>query len=229
MPLMKRFIFLQITIALAAMAHQLFAQGAENPADKYYNTVEVDFVGEGGAKVPMKYAVKKRKDGAWRVRIPKEDLLEGTIAGVDIKIPACRAKKGEDGYFITNTSGIGYFDSDNGVFASSRNYYTFFGMKNPRTTWVAIVKKLKLEYQLRVEAVNGNYEIFPRFMIKAIEFPPYEDIVVDFYELRGEQANYVGMAKKYRKYQLDRGEVKPLKERVKNNPKLAQLVKSIRG
>ena len=223
---MKHFIAIQI-LAGALFAGLLSAQQPENPSDKYFNTVEVDFVGAEGAKVAMEYPIKKRKDGGWRVRIPKKDLLEETIEGVDIKIPACRAKKGEDGYFITNTSAIGTFRLDNGTFASRRNYYTFFGMKNPRAAWVAIVKKLKLEYELRVEVKNGVYEIFPRFLIKAIEFPPYEDIVVDFYELKGESANYAGMAKKYREYQLKRGEVKPLKERIKNNPKLEMMAKSI--
>ena len=223
---MKRFITIQI-LAASIFAGLLSAQQPENPSDKYFNTVEVDFVGAEGAKVAMEYPIKKRKDGGWRVRIPKKDLLEETIEGVDIKIPACRAKKGEDGYFITNTSAIGTFRLDNGTFASRRNYYTFFGMKNPRAAWVAIVKKLKLEYELRVEVKNGVYEIFPRFLIKAIEFPPYEDIVVDFYELKGESANYAGMAKKYREYQLKRGEVKPLKERIKNNPKLEMMAKSI--
>ena len=70
-------------------------------------------------------------------------------------------------------------------------------MKNPRTTWVAIVKKLKLEWEQRIEIRNGNYQVFPRFNIKNIGFKPYEDIVVDFYELKGKDASYVGMAKKY--------------------------------
>ena len=86
----------------------LFAQ-SESDSEKYYNIVEVDFVGSDNAKVSMQYQMKKRKDGAWRIKIPKEDLLEETILAVDIKIPACNAKKGEDGYFITTTSAIGTF------------------------------------------------------------------------------------------------------------------------
>ena len=222
---MKRLLFFIVSFVVGLSSY-LFAQ-EENSSDKYYNTVQVDFVGNDEAKVSMNYQMKKRKDGAWRIRIPKEDLLEETIVAVDIKIPACNAKKGEDGYFITTTSAIGTFKKDEGIWATTRNYYTFFGMKNPRTTWVAIVKKLKLEWSQRIEIKDGNYQVFPRFNIKNIGFKPYEDIVVDFYELKGKDASYVGMAKKYRQYQLKRGEVKPLKERIKDNPKLEMMAKSI--
>ncbi len=225
---MKKLILL-LVLPLIGVVSNIFAQEQENDTEKYYNSVQVDFVGTNDAKVPMQYSIKKLKSGGWRVKIPKEDLMENseTIVGVDVKIPACFAKKGEDGYFITTTSAIGTFRLDEGQFSSKRNYYTFFGMKNPRTTWVAIVKKMKLEFEFRVEIKDGQYQVFPRFCIKDIGFKPYEDIVVDFYELKGENATYAGMAKKYRDYQLKRGEVKPLKERVKNNPKLEHMAKSI--
>jgi hypothetical protein len=52
-------------------------------------------------------------------------------------------------------------------------------------------------------------------------FDPYEDLVVDFRALEENDANYSGMARAYRAYQLGRGEVTPLRERVKGNPQLA--------
>lgn len=45
----------------------------------------------------------------------------------------------------------------------------------------------------------------------------YEDIAVEFH-LLDKDATYAAMAKVYRKYQLDREECIPLKERIKNNP-----------
>lgn len=68
-------------------------------------------------------------------------------------------------------------------------------MKNPRCAWVAIVKKSKLEFSMVATVENSEYCVFPRFEIKRIEGEPYEDIVVDFYELRGKDASYAGMAK----------------------------------
>ena len=93
---MKKLLLIFSTVLIASLS--LWA--SESETDKYYNTVQVDFVGTNNTKVPMQYPIKKRKDGAWRVRIPKEDLVAETILAVDIKIPASFAKKGEEGYFI---------------------------------------------------------------------------------------------------------------------------------
>lgn len=56
--------------------------------------------------------------------------------------------------------------------------------------------------------------------------PIYEDIVIDFTYFKGENAEYSAMGRAYRYYQLSRGEVLPLKERIKGNPRLAYSVDS---
>ena len=223
----------KFALVLLFVGNLLFAQNSasevsqSSDTSKYFDTVKVEFcVGDGRA--PMEYTVKKRKDGAWRVRIPKEDFSSSAVDFIDVKIPACTAKKGEEGFFINTHSAVGTFRKDNGFFSSGRrNYYSFFGMKTPRTTWVAIIKKMKHEFDFVVEIKDGVYQVFPRFQIKDMEVAPYEDIVVDFYELKGRDASYAGMARKYRNYQLKRGEVKPLKERIEGNPKLEAMAKSI--
>ena len=168
-------------------------------------------------------------DGAYRVSISKDKLNAiKDLTSVDILMPACYAKKGEDGYFINTLSMLGTYKLDNNTYSSNvRNHMPFFGMKNPRATWVAIVKGLNLEFSMCAFAANGEYKVFPRFEIDKMEgMPVYEDIVVDFYPLPA-NATYVDMAKVYRKYQVGRGEVKPLKERIKTNPKLERMAKSI--
>ena len=99
-------------------------------------------------------------------------------------------------------------------------------MKNPRGVFVAIVKGLQLEQRPRVVSEKGTYRIYTRFLIKQSAFDTYEDIIVDFYPLPL-TADYNDMAKVYRDYQLGRGEVKLLRDRVKNNPKLAFSAESI--
>lgn len=59
-----------------------------------------------------------------------------------------------------------------------------------------------------------------------MHFAPYEDIVIDFYNLPRE-ATYVDMAKIYRRWQLGRGEVRPLKARIKTNKHLEYACKSV--
>ena len=199
---------------------------AQEAADGLFSTATADFVDRNGASRSVTYHLDKREDGAWRLSIDKEQLTNRNIDFVDVKLPAANAKTGEDGYFITTTSAIGTFRKQDGIYRTSRNYYAFFGMKTPRVTWVAIVKKLNLEFDFVVQARDGEYEVFPRFCIGRMGFPPYENIVVDFYPLRAD-ASYADMAKTYRQYQLGRGEVKPLKERMADNPALRRMARSI--
>lgn len=211
------------TICIVLLTGTLFAA---DPSEKLFSVAEVDVVNKEGTHKPLQCGLEKQTDGAWRLTISKEALRTLGIDFLDIKIPTCNAIKGEDGYFITTTSAIGTFHENNGIYRTRRNYYKFFGMKTTRSTWMAIVKKLELEFDFVAEVKNGKYQVFPRFCIGRMGFEPYEDIVVDFYFL-GESASYSEMAKKYRQYQLARGEVHPLKERIKNNPVLERTAKSI--
>lgn len=198
---------------------------AEYSADELFSKAEVAVKNINGKEETMHMPLEKRDDGAWRFNMPKSAIPAGTD-WIDVIIPAAHAKKGDDGFFITTTSAIGTFSRENGEFRSTRNYYAFFGMKTPEAAWTAIIKGLELEFEYVAKAKNGIYRVFPRFRIKDIGFPPYEDIIVDFYPMGG-NASYADMARKYRNYQLDRGEVVPLRERIKDNPKLERMAKSI--
>lgn len=200
---------------------------ADDKTDGLYSTARLECVDSNGVRRSLSAGLKRLEDGAWRLTLAQQQMRDTSSSDfIEVKIPACEAQKGEDGYFITTTSAIGTFRLDNGRFESSRNYYTFFGMKTPRATWVAIVKGLKQEFDFVAEAKGGKYEVFPRVQLKRMGFEPYEDFVVDFYPLP-QKATYADMAKKYRAYQLGRGEVVPLKERIKENPKLERMTKSV--
>ena len=164
--------------------------------------------------------LEKAEPNVYRLRIPIREIARDTET-IDVVVASATAKKGEAGYFVVSTGLLGTFRENSGFLEERRNPMPIFGMKNPRGAFVGIVKGLKYEFKTVVEVKNGVYKIFPRFLIKEMVFEPYEDIVVDFYTLEGDDANYSGMARTYRKYQLDRGEVKPLRERVKDNPQLA--------
>ncbi|MBE6414894.1 MAG: hypothetical protein E7035_10165 [Verrucomicrobiaceae bacterium] len=172
-------------------------------------------------EVPLKDMGNK----TWRVHIPK-DNINVEAKNIEIVLPETSANKGESGYYIMPHGTLGYFTKDNGT-ETSRNPIKMFGMKKSDSCVVGIVKSMELEYTTVVEAKNGKYKIFPRFNISAIEHAPYEDIIVDFVELEGDDADYSGMAKAYRQYQLDRGEVQPLKEKVKTRPALKYAVESM--
>jgi len=94
-----------------------------------------------------------------------------------------------------------------------------------KRVYVAIVKGLELEFSVIMEVKNKHHILYPRFNINKIDFDPYEDIVIDYYNL-GKNATYVDMAKKYRQYKIDSGAIVSLKERVKTNPILKYSVEA---
>lgn len=186
------------------------------------------------------YKMTQQSDGAWRVVIPKEEIpLDANV--VDVIADFATAKKGEDGYWVFPDGRLGGFHQENGAAGSMRKLKTvnvhriypqpimsMFGMKKSDSAFVAIIKGLNLEHGPVVVAKDGVYKVFPRFFIKQMDTTkPYEDIVIDYYFLEGDDANYSGMARKYRQYQLNRGFVKPLRERAKNNKQLQYTASSI--
>ena len=148
---------------------------------------------------------------------------------IDFYSEDATAAKGEDGYWVNSGGALGTFRADNGLISgeSKRNPMQMWGFKKGDEAFVAIVKSMKYEFGLFVEVKNGIYKVFPRFYIADIGMPIYQDIVIDFTYFKGKKANYSSMGKAYRKYQLERGEVKPLRERIKGNPRLKYMSESI--
>ncbi len=164
--------------------------------------------------------LEKVGPSTYRLKIAMRDISRD-IDTIDAVLDTATASKGEEGYFVVSTGVLGTFHEEKGLLEERRNPLPIFGMKNPRGTFVGIVKGLKYEFKTVVDVTHGVYTIFPRFLIKDMVLSPYEDLVVDFCLLDGADANYSGMARAYRAYQLGRGEVRPLRERVKGNPQLA--------
>ena len=213
-----------------------WANSGDAVADKSSRSAQIRITRTSGATEVSRVQLEVSPDdpSAWRYRIPKEQLTaDGDIATVDVVFNTAQAVNGERGYFVLGDSRIGTFRLMKGSLKDcARTVMPVFGMKNPRETWVAIVKGLRYEYDIKVEVSNGVYEIFPRFKIADIGMQKLglahsqEDLIVDFYPL-ADTAEYCDMGRVYRNYQLARGEVKPLKERIKNNPRLKYSAESI--
>jgi len=135
------------------------------------------------------------------------------------------ARTGEDGYFMTPNGFIGTFKEQNGEEIVRRIPMPIFGMKNPRGTFAAIVSGMPHAFTLVAQAKDGVYKIFPRFELD--QRGAYADLIIDYYMLSGEDADYSGMARTYRKYQLDRKACIPLKQRMKTSPELAYAARSV--
>ncbi len=188
-----------------------------------------------GATYTQTRALTKVDTNVYRLQIPKEelkDLYEISILTNDGTVPV-----GTDGYFVLGDGRCGDFlyqlpegkdeSTRQKKLTERRNPMPLYGVKRGNNAFLAIVKGLKYEFSMIVEVKNGNYEVYPLFHVKVTSqqngmgFGPYEDLIIDFYNLSGADANYSKMGRIYREYQLGIGEVKPLRERVKNNPELA--------
>ncbi len=173
-----------------------------------------------------KVALKEVEKGVFRLEIPIRKIpLDAKF--IDIKLAEASAKKGDAGYWVLSDGRMGAFTRDSGNITERRNPMPLYGVKNGDSAFVGIVKGLKYEFSSVVDVKNGAYEIYPRFLIEEMFLSPYEDLIIDFSVFKGEDANYSSMGRAYRKYQLERGEVKPLRERVKGNPQLAYTADTI--
>jgi len=98
------------------------------------------------------------------------------------------------------------------------------GMRYEAATATETIDGIGYEAGHFAMAKDGVYTVFPRYLLGGEK--PYDDISIDFYHLDG-AATYSDMAKCYRNIQLERKVVRPLKERIKDNPELDYASKSM--
>lgn len=172
-----------------------------------------------------------KEDGYWSVSVDKNqdftniELLEleglENIAGVE-----------DEGYIVIPRAlgsvdyGLCRFGKHSEEFDVTLRELNMpvFGVKTKDYCFLAVASGMTWNFQMRIRQTEGRYHIYPQFWVKGEE--PEEDFKLEFFELTGEDANYSGMARRYRKYRMDRGELVPLAERMKGNPCLDYSVNS---
>ena len=179
--------------------------------------VDVEVFNHDGTKDTLALRLEK-SSGCLHLQIPAEKL-----SGVDSLLVTpdfAQAEAGDDGYFVLPNGMLCKFpESEDRSYSLSWQQMPISGSFTPNGNYMAIVKGLRMENKLIDKLASGHYSLSYLFSFKDVE--PYEDIVIDWYELKGKDADYSGMGRLYRKYQLDRGEVKPLKERAADNELLS--------
>ena len=171
----------------------------------------------------------KLPDGGFRFTLPREQIPADAWC-VQVIPEFMRAKKGDEGYWIQARGTYGLFDKDDGVYTKGRQLMPVYGLKKGNTLWYGHVKTWRFDYDFTAKAEKGRYEVFPCFRCDGVHSffkDYYNDIVVDFHRLDGAEADYNGLAHAYRKFQLDRGAVRTIKDRVKDYPVLAYLCDAI--
>ena len=166
-------------------------------------------------------------DFALRVVVQKGSIPADATC-VEIVPPFMKDRKGDDGYWMDGRGDYGRFDKDDGCFCRKSEVMPLYAVKKGAVLWFAHVRTWRFNYDFVTRAENGAYETFARFRCDGVRdfFPSYyDDIVVDFRRLDGADADYNGVARAYRDYQIGRGAVRPIKNRM--TPELDYLCDAI--
>lgn len=162
------------------------------------------------------------------VCISKNDIVSGAEY-VDITLDGFTARAGDDGYFvIADANGKGsrlckFNNKKDNERVYKQNLMPIFGVKKKDTCTLVIAEGYKYELHVAVGVKDGNYYLYPRFMLYGDA--PYEDITLRIIELDG-KCGYSEMAVAYRNYQLSNGICRPLKERAKTSEYLRYAIES---
>ena len=162
------------------------------------------------------------------VRIPKEEL-SGEIRQVEFELEEFSAPVGSDGGFVVPN--IQQREGDNlgpgGVIRFRQrpegetlfpfNSMPFFAVLRGKGGTLIVVSGMSLEYELAVTLRDGLYRLTPRFRW---EGAAYED--VELRRIPLEEPTYSAVARAYRRYQLERGACRPLRERGLRYPAAAE-------
>lgn len=173
-----------------------------------------------------RYRLKKTED-VFRLTVPKEDISDD-VWGVEVVPIFMKAAVGDDGYWMSGRGVYGLYDKEDGSFFKSRSVTPVYAMKKGDELWYGHVRKWRFAYDYIVRADEGRYESVLRFRADRVRmyFDLYDDIVVDFKCLKGDEADYNGVAKAYREYQMANNGVRTIKDRAKDYPQLEYLAES---
>ncbi|MDO4365681.1 MAG: DUF5696 domain-containing protein [bacterium] len=159
------------------------------------------------------------RDGRARFVWPRAAIPPGAKS-VALKPDFATAQTGEAGYWVFPNNTLGRFhETDGRVREGWHVWMPMYGLKTPRATFCAVATGMPHSLSLVAEAKKGAYcvyALFDRFMEDV-----YEDIAVEYTFLTGDDADYSGIARCYRAYQLGRGACRPIAARVRDQPLLA--------
>ncbi len=186
-------------------------------------TMTVETVLADGRKVSVTRPLDVA-DGKARFVWPRTEIPAGAKS-VALKPDFAWAKTGEVGYWVLPDNTLGRFTQTDGRIRQGWHVpMPMYGMKTPRGTFCAIATGMPYSLSLAVEAKKGDYcayALFDRHMDDV-----YEDIAVEYTFLTGDAADYSGIARCYRDYQLKRGACRPISARLKDQPLLEYAVRN---
>lgn len=165
-------------------------------------------------------------DEVFTLTIPKERIRARQARHLRVTPEFARARKGETGYWYSPYGYYGEWDRSDGRFEAEgeRMNMPMYGWSTPRGSYLAVIESLRLYPYMSVTAKAGDYAVACELGAELCA-RPYEDFRIVFRRFPAD-ATYADLAHAYRNVQLERRVVRPLAERVRDNPVLKQAVEA---
>ena len=174
-------------------------------------------------KTARETAEVAEKDGVVRFVWPKAKI-PADVRSVTVSPDFAVARTGDEGFWVFPNNEYGTFREREGRLRCGHVMMPMFGMRTPQKCFCAIAEGMKHSFRPVIAAKDGVYRGLAVFANDMDDV--YEDIVISYRTLAGDDADYSGVARCYRKYQLDRGAVKPIAARAKGNPLLDYAIRN---
>ena len=185
-----------------------------------------------GTVIDMEPTVKTKGD-ITSISLSK-DIDYSKIERIEFDCLGVVARTGDEGYIVLPRSEDGCNDYALFMFNRHKNDFyrkiqrcnmPIFGVKTSEKCCLAVVSGMTYDYYMDVVIKNGEYRVYPVFEVNGEM--PYEDFEVSIFSLFGNDADYSGMARRYRKYRIEKGELTPMSERMKNSETLKYSASSV--
>ena len=150
--------------------------------------------------------------------IPRDQIPADAVT-LDFLPDFFTGKEGEEGYMVFPGNMLCRFRGHSDVTKQAcAPIMPLFGARTADFCFAGIVTGDREDSIIMADIRAGQYRTYPRFLLDGDGAP--EDPCVEYIFLTGEDADYSGMARAYRKMRLETGLI-PLRDRIKNRPALA--------
>lgn len=191
---------------------------------------ELEFVYANGTAERAAMQVTEEEKGKTVVSFPKERIPEG-VEQINVIPEFLSAKADEDGYYIIPELWIGNMlcrireREDDEYVCHAAYIMPIMGAKRGETAHLLVLTGMTYDYDMVTGVKNGVYYSYPRLLPQLR--PIYENIEITIYELTGNDANYSGMARKYREHQLKYAGIRPLSARARERDTLKYALDAV--
>lgn len=169
-------------------------------------------------------------DGGLRLRLAEEPDYEA-VDYIDFDPDGATAEVGDEGYYLIAASshviaefGICRFhDRADTEHISGELKCPVYGAKLQSGSFLGVITGMPVSARQVVRVKSGRYQMFPRFLLAGEV--PYEAPAVDLFYLSDADADYSGMARAYRRFQLTHRGFRTIRDRM--NPSLRYAAESL--